>query len=80
MTRWIIERSQGFTNIGLLRISESVRAYAHLVFSLQASVRSKLIANTASALTVQQAFLKIFRISLTEEWISEKTLSITKKL
>ena len=27
MTRWVIERSQGFTNVGLLRISESVRAY-----------------------------------------------------
>ena len=26
MTRWIIEKSVGFTDIGLLRISESVRA------------------------------------------------------
>ena len=24
MTRWIIEKSQGFTDVGLLRISESV--------------------------------------------------------
>ena len=28
MTHWIIEKSQGFTDVGLLRISESVRAYA----------------------------------------------------
>ena len=28
MTRWIIEKSDGFTNVGLYRISESVRAYA----------------------------------------------------
>ena len=26
MIRWIIEKSQGFTDVGLLRISESVRA------------------------------------------------------
>ena len=29
MTRWIIETSVGFTDVGLLRISESVRAYAY---------------------------------------------------
>ena len=27
MTHSIIEKSQGFTDVGLLRISESVRAY-----------------------------------------------------
>ena len=27
MTCWIIEKSQGFTDVGLLRISESVRVY-----------------------------------------------------
>ena len=30
MTRWIIEKSVDFTHVGLLRISESVRAYAYL--------------------------------------------------
>ena len=39
MTRWIIEKSQGFTNVGLLRISESVRAYTCLILSSQASAR-----------------------------------------
>ena len=33
MTRWIIEKSVGFTDVGLLRISESVRAYAYLILS-----------------------------------------------
>ena len=27
MTHWIIEKSQGFTDVGLLRISERLRAY-----------------------------------------------------
>ena len=30
MTRWIIEKSDGFTDVGLYRISESLRAYAYL--------------------------------------------------
>ena len=60
MSRWIIEKSQGFTNVGLLRISESVRVYAYLILSYQASARSNMIGNTASALTAQKAFLNNF--------------------
>ena len=57
MTWWILEKSVGFTDIGLLRISESVRAYAYLILSSQASARSSTVANMASALTAQSAFL-----------------------
>ena len=60
MTWWIIETSVGFTDIGLLRISESVRAYAYLILSSQASARSSIIGNSASALTAQSAFLNNF--------------------
>ena len=60
MTRWIIEKSQGFTDVGLLRISEGVRAYAFLILSSQASARSSIVGNTASALTAQSAFLNNF--------------------
>ena len=60
MTRWIIEKSVGFTDVGLLRISESVRAYAYLILSSQASVRSPIVENLANALTVQSAFLNSF--------------------
>ena len=60
MTQWIIEKSVGFTDIGLYRISESVRAYAYLILSSQASVRSSIVGNTASALTAQSAFLNNF--------------------
>ena len=48
---WIIEKSVGFTDVGLLRVSESVRAYACLIFSSQASARSSIIENMASSLT-----------------------------
>ena len=60
MTQWIIETSVGFTDVGLLRISESVRAYAYLILSSQASARSSIVGNSASALTAQSAFLNNF--------------------
>ena len=60
MTRSIIEKSVGFTDVGLLRISESIRAYAYLILSSQASARSGIVGNTASALTAQSAFLNSF--------------------
>ena len=60
MTRWISEKSVGFTDVGLLRISESVRAYAYLILSSQASARSSIVGNMASSLTAQSAFLNNF--------------------
>ena len=50
----------GFTDVGLLRISESVRAYAYLILSSQASARSSIVGNTASSLTAQSTFLNNF--------------------
>ena len=60
MTWWIIEKLVGFTDVGLLRISESVRAYAYLILSSQASAISSIFGNTESTLTTQSAFLNNF--------------------
>ena len=60
MIWWIIEKSEGSTDIGLYRISESVRAYAYLILSSQASAKSSIVGNTRSALTAQSAFLNNF--------------------
>ena len=60
MTRWILEKSDGFPDVGLLKISESVRAYAYLILSSQASARSGIVGNTVSTLTAQSAFLNNF--------------------
>ena len=60
MTRWIIEASDGFTDVGFFKISESIRAYAYLILSSKASARSGIVGNMASALTVQSAFLNNF--------------------
>ena len=60
MTWWIVEASVGFTDVGLFRILESVRAYAYLILSSQAFARSGIVGNTASALTAQSEFLNNF--------------------
>ena len=60
MTQWILEVSDGFTDVGLFKISESVRAYVYLIISSQAFARSSIIENTASTLTAQSAFLNNF--------------------
>ena len=44
----------------MYRISESVRTYAYLILSSQASARSPIVGNTACALTAQSAFLNNF--------------------
>ena len=57
MTRWIIEKSVHFTDVGLLRISENVRACALFNFKFSASARSSIVVgNSASSLTAQSAF------------------------
>ena len=60
MTQWILEKSDGFTAVGLYKISESIRAYAYLILSSQASARSGIVGNMVSALTSQSAFLNNF--------------------
>ena len=58
MTRWIIEKSVGFTDVGLYKILENVKAYAYLTLSSQASARSSIIENLALSLTAQSAFFE----------------------
>ena len=80
MTRWIIETSVGFTYIGLLRISESVRAYAYLILSSQASARSSIVGNTASALTAQSAFLNNFEDKVNQKVDVREDINVIKTL
>ena len=73
MTQWMIEKSVGFTDVGLLRISESVRAYAYFILSSQASARSSIVGNMLlNSLTAQSAFLNNFEMLGTVEWTSMK--------
>ena len=60
MFRWTIQTSNGFTDIGLVRISESIRAYVYLILTSQASARSNIVGTNASALTAKQIYLNNF--------------------
>ena len=60
MTHWIIETSQGFTNVGFYRISENTRAYTYLIVSSHAFTRLRIVGNMASPLTAQKTFLNNF--------------------
>ena len=57
MGRFIIPSSQGFTDNGMVKISESIRAYAYLILTSQASARANIVGATADALTTQQIYL-----------------------
>ena len=79
-----IETAVGCTNVGLLRISESVRAY--LILSFEASARSSVIGNLASSLTAQSAFLNNFenvvnrKVDIQEDVKDTKRLSVTHQV
>ena len=59
-SRWIIEKSDGFNKPGLKKISESVRDYAYLILTSQASTRGPIIGNDAQELEAQEVFLNTF--------------------
>ena len=42
-SRWIIEKSDGLTMLGLQKLSESVRDYAYLILTSQTSTRGPII-------------------------------------
>ena len=59
-SRWIIEKSDGITNPGIEKLSESVRDYAYLILTSQTSTRSQIIGFGASEFDAQRAFLNTF--------------------
>ena len=72
-SRWIIEKSDGLTTLGLQKISETVRDYAYLILTSQTSTRGQIIGHEARNLDAQQVFLNTFedvvarRVSIPED-------------
>ena len=60
-SRWIIEKSEGLTTLGLQKLSESVRDYAYLILMAQTSVRAQIIGHEARNLDAQRVFLNNFQ-------------------
>ena len=59
-SRWIIEKSDGLTTLGLQKLSESVRDYAYLILTSQTSTRGQIIGHEARDLDAQRTFLNTF--------------------
>ena len=59
-SRWIIEKSDGLTMLGLQKLSESVRDYAHLILTSQTSMRGPIVGHKARNLDAQRTFLNTF--------------------
>ena len=59
-SRWIIEKSNGVTKVGLEKLPESVRDYAYLILTAQTSARAQIIGHEARNLDAQRVFLNDF--------------------
>ena len=59
-SRWIIEKSNGLTKVGLEKLFESVRDYAYLILTAQTSARAQIIGHEARNLDAQRVFLNNF--------------------
>ena len=59
-SRWIIEKSDGLTTLGLQKLSESVRDYAYLILTSQTSTRGPIVGIESRNLDAQCTFLNTF--------------------
>ena len=59
-SRWIIEKSEGLTTLGLQKLSETVRDYTYLILTSQTSTRGPIIGHEAQNLDAQRTFLNTF--------------------
>ena len=60
-SRWIIEKLDGITKLGLQKLSKSVRDYAYLILTSQTSMRGPIVGHEARNLDAQRVFLNTFK-------------------
>ena len=84
-SRWIIEKSNGLTKVGLEQLSESVRDYAYLILTAQTSARAQIIGHEARNLDAQRVLLNNFeniinrRVNISEDiQMFQKTLQYAR--
>ena len=59
-SRWIIEKLDGLTTLGIQKLSKLVRDYAYLILTSQTSTRGPIIGHEARNLDAQRTFLNTF--------------------
>ena len=84
-SRWIIEKSDDLTTLGLQKLSETVKDYVYLILTSQASTRGPIVGHEARNLDAQRVFLNTFeniinrRVDIPEgiQWF-QKTLQYAR--
>ena len=79
-SRWIIEKLDGLTTLGLQKLSESVRDYTYLILTSRTSTRGPIIGYEVRNLDVQRNFLNTFENIVNRESIFQKTYKGFKRL
>ena len=79
-SRWIIEKSDGLTTLGLQKLSETVRDYTYLILTSQTSTRGPIVGHEVRNLDAQRTFLNTFENIVTGESIFQKTYEGFKRL
>ena len=59
-SRWIIQKSNCLTMLGLQKLSKSVRDYTYLILMSQTSTRGPIVGHEAQKLDAQRTFLNTF--------------------
>ena len=59
-SRWIIEKSNGSTKVGLQKLSQMVRDYTYLILTSQTSTRGPVTGHSAKNFDALKAFLNTF--------------------
>ena len=59
-SRWIIEKLNGLTTLGLQKLSETVRDYVYLILTSQTGMRGPIVGHEVQNLDAQQVFLNTF--------------------
>ena len=84
-SRWIIEKSDGLTTLGLQKLSESVRDYANLILTSQTVTRGQIVGIESRNLDAQLTFLNTFenivnmRVNIPEDiQMFQKTLQYAR--
>ena len=79
--RYVTEKSNGLTKIGIQYINESIEAFIYSILGSQARTKQSIYSNRASALETQQEFRKIVEDSVisydTSVWINNKNQPVT---
>ena len=84
-SRWIIEKSDGLTTLGLQKLSETVQDYTYLISTSQTSTKGPIIGHEARNLDAQRVVLNTFenivnrRVDIPEDIRRfQKTLQYTR--